>query len=165
MTPREYYARCVKDTHDLAIKHGFVSGGVKAVPELMPLCRRLIDSDLNCSEITSEYSDTAELVEALSYRCLMYGIILANTWHNDFSNLGYITWKVERDGPNGYIQYLAEDVLGFTPSRFSSWMEAVYLTCMYALDEVDDMEEAHNYCIMEACFQMGVSMMLSHYEL
>lgn len=164
-TPESFYSNCLKKTHDLAAKHGFVIGGVKLIPELMPYCDRLVDSDMNCDDIVSQYSSNDQLLQALSYRCLMYGIILADTWHRDFSNLQEMADTIETDGPNGYIQDLVEGELGFTPKLFTQWMEAAFITCMTELGSIRESGEVYTLKILPACYQLGVSMMLSHYGL
>ena len=164
-TPNEFYAACLKKTHDLAMKHGFVKGGVKFIPELMPYCDRLVKSDMECDEIIAQYPQNDQLLQALSYRCLMYGIILADTWHKNFSGLADMAETIEVEGPNGYIQDLVEDELGFTPKLFSQWMEAAFITCMTALGSIRESGEEYTLKILPACYQLGVSMMLSHYGL
>ena len=164
-TPEMFYAQCVKKTHDLAMKHGLVKGGVKLIPELMPYCDRLVSSDLECDEIIMQYPENDQLIQAISYRCMMYGIILADTWHRDFSNLESKVDTIEEEGPNGYIQNLVEGPLGFTPRLFSQWMEAVFVTCMTEMGSIRESGEEYTWKIPQACYQMGVSMMLSHYGL
>ena len=165
LTPNDFYAICLKKTHDLAAKHGFVKGGVKFIPELMSYCDRLIKSDMECDEIISQYPQNDQLLQALSYRCLMYGIILADTWHKDFSALAEMADTIESEGPNGYIQELVEDELGFTPKLFSQWMEAAFIVCMQELGSIRESGEEYTLKILPACYQLGVSMMLSHYGL
>ena len=99
------------------------------------------------------------------FGCLMYGIILADTWHRDFANLASMAETIEEEGPNGYIQDLVEDVLGFTPKLFSQWMEAVYITAMTDLGSIRESGEQYTLKILPASYQLGVSMMLSHYGL
>lgn len=164
-TPEEFYAVCVKSIHDLGMKHGFVKGGVKLIPELLLYSGKLLNSDLNCPEVTSQYPDTVDLLQALSNRCLMYGIILADTWHREFSNLASMAEIIESDGPNGYIQPLVEDELGFTPQLFAQWMEAVFVTAMKDFGSVNSSETQYMLKIPMASYQLGVSMMLSHYGL
>lgn len=165
MTPDEFHALCIKKTHELAMEHGFVKGGTKFVPELLPLCNWLVHSDLNCEAITSQFHDNVDLLEAICNRCMMYGIILADTWHRDFSYLQIKAQIIEADGPNGYIQPLVEDVLEFTPSQFKQWMEAVFLTCLTELGSIRNSGEEYTRKLFPTCFQVGVSMMLSHYGL
>lgn len=164
-TPQDFYGKCLKSLHDLAAKHGFVKGGVKFIPELMPYCDRLVNSDMNCPEIVMQYPDNEKLLQALCYRCLMYGIILADTWHRDFANLAAMAETIEEEGPNGYIQDLVEDELGFTPKLFSQWMEAVYITAMTDLGSIRESGEQYTLKILPASYQLGISMMLSHYGL
>ena len=164
-TPEGFYAICVKKTHDLAEKHGLVKGGVKLIPELIPYCWRLYNSDLDCDEIVMQYPSNDKLLQALSYRCLMYGIILAETWHRDFSRLEEMVDIIENEGPNGYIQNMVEGELGFSPTLFVQWMEAAFTTCMIEMGSIKESGEDYTVKIPMACYQLGVSMMLSHYGL
>ena len=163
MTPERFFAICIEKTHNLATKYGFVKGGVKLVPELMQYCERLINSDLSCEDIIQQYPDNAELIQAISYRCLMYGIILANTWYTSLAAVDDVYDDLETNGPNTLIQPLVEGKLNFTPKLFSQWMEAVYITCLTEFGSIEETSEEYSYKIMMACYQTGISMMLSHF--
>ena len=163
MTPAEFYAACVKASHDLAMKNGLVKGGTKLIPELLPYGVQLLRSDLACDEIVSQYPDNAKLLQALGDRCLMYGIILADTWHRDFPHLQEMAEEIDENGPNNYIRDLVEDELGFTPSRFNQWLGAVFVTCMKEYGNLANDGRDYLLQIPLACYQVGISMMLSHY--
>ena len=163
VTSSEFYTNCVKATHDLAMKHGLIKGGMKFIPELLPFGVRLLQSDLACDSIVSQYPDNVKLLQALSDRCLMYGIILADTWHHDFSHLQQMADEIDYNGPNGYIQDLVEEELGFTPQRFSQWLGAVFTTCINEYGSISNDGKDYLLKIPLACYQVGISMMLSHY--
>ena len=163
VTPSEFYVNCVKATHDLAMKQGIIKGGAKKIPELQPYGVQLLHSDLSSDSVVSQYPDNARLIQALSDRCLMYGIILADTWHHDFSHLQEMADEIDYNGPNGYIQDLIEEELGFTPQRFSQWLGAVFTTCINEYGSISNDGKDYLLKIPLACYQVGISMMLSHY--
>ena len=165
VTPQKFYTLCLEKTHALAAEKGYVKCGVKLIPELMPYCDRLIESDINCPEILEQYSDNVSLVRIMDFRCMMYGIILANTWHLNFSRLPSMATTLEIDGPNNYIQLLVEGILSFTPTQFSQWLQEAYEACMLVYGEHAGDGTEYLFNTMRACYQLGISMMLSYYGL
>ena len=163
ITSAEFYTNCVKATHDLAMKQGLIKGGVKFIPELLPFGVQLLQSDLACDAIVSQYPDNVKLLQALSDRCLMYGIILADTWHRDFSHLQEMADELDDNGPNGYIQDLVEEELGFTPQQFNHCLGNVFASCVNEYGSVSNGGKEYMLKIPLACYQVGISIMLSHY--
>ena len=162
-TPQEFFTACLKKTHDLAMNQGFVKGGVKFIPELLPYGNRLLQSDLKSEAFTSMYADNVKLLQALSDSCMMYGIILADTWHRHFSDLQMMAVTIEIEGPNGHIQNLVEGELNFTPQKFNQWLGTAFVTCLNEFCSIRGGDNKHLLTIPLVCYQLGISIMLSHY--
>ena len=127
-TPAHFLATLIKKTHDLAQERKLVTG-VKQIPELLPFCSQLVDSDLNRQTLKTRYTDYDNLIQVVCFRCMSYGLELAECWQNDFKNLNSKAKELELRGPSPASMSLISEKLGLTLPAFEELLEKEYYLC------------------------------------
>ncbi len=150
--------------HDKARELGCIKSGVIFIPELIPYGQKLIDSDLHYDELLYSYPKANQFYHVMVLRALMYGIMLGNCWHNAFDDLDELYETVEEEGPNGLVEDLIEDELSKELGKEQFTLLARW-TFTVLVQQLPDEDDPRQYLVQafNAAYQLGVSVVLSHY--
>ena len=166
-SPQEFYKDCLKAFHEIGADAGYVKHGVIFIPELMPIGERIVKEFLKDPFFISEYgNDPVQYYYAIVGLSLQAGIVIADKWHTNYSELknGFVD-EVITDGPAEIAEELMENNFNVNAVKANEYYSSIFTKWMQLHHPYWNLKDPRQYTFLGtlAAYQVGISTILGKY--